>query len=195
MPALRSARAAPRACTPDALATDRGQVRNSSNNHRESLTSNRTAALRIVQLVLRACKKAFITLGSPVVPLLSTSKADSGLASEFRRDRAIYTAYERMRKLSRRPRDRNNTARLVKMSNEAGCRRARTHIQRAESEQAGANCRHTGDTERSRAQSDTNTPLGERATSRGASGTRKRVTTVTASECDQAFSIGGIDRS
>jgi hypothetical protein len=42
-------------------------------------------------------KKAFITLGSPVVPLLSTSKADSGLASEFRRDRAIYTAYERMR--------------------------------------------------------------------------------------------------
>jgi len=41
-------------------------------------------------------KKAFITLGSPVVPLLSTSKADSGLASEFRRDRAIYTAYERM---------------------------------------------------------------------------------------------------
>ena len=44
------------------------------------------------------CKKAFITLGSPVVPLLSTSKADSGLASEFRRDRAIYTAYERMLK-------------------------------------------------------------------------------------------------
>ena len=42
------------------------------------------------------CKKAFINLGSPVVPLLSTSKADSGLASEFRRDRAIYTAYERM---------------------------------------------------------------------------------------------------
>jgi hypothetical protein len=31
-------------------------------------------------------------------PLLSTSKADSGLASEFRRDRAIYTAYERMLK-------------------------------------------------------------------------------------------------
>ena len=45
------------------------------------------------------CKKAFITLGSPVVPLLSTSKADSGLASEFRRDRAIYTAYERMLKV------------------------------------------------------------------------------------------------
>ena len=43
-------------------------------------------------------KKAFITLGSPVVPLLSTSKADSGLASEFRWDRAIYTAYERMLK-------------------------------------------------------------------------------------------------
>ena len=43
-------------------------------------------------------KKAFITLCSPVVPLLSTSKADSGLASEFRRDRAIYTAYERMLK-------------------------------------------------------------------------------------------------
>ena len=42
------------------------------------------------------CQKAFITLGSPVVPLLSTSKADSGLASEFRRDRAVYTAYERM---------------------------------------------------------------------------------------------------
>ena len=40
--------------------------------------------------------KAFITLGSPVAPLLSTSKADSGLASEFRRDRAVYTAYERM---------------------------------------------------------------------------------------------------
>ena len=33
-----------------------------------------------------------------MVPLLSTSKADSGLASEFRRDRAIYTAYERMLK-------------------------------------------------------------------------------------------------
>ena len=46
-------------------------------------------------------KKAFITLGSPVVPLLSTSKADSGLASEFRRDRAIYTAYERMRRTTR----------------------------------------------------------------------------------------------
>ena len=45
------------------------------------------------------CKKAFITLGSPVVPLLSTSKADSGLASEFRWDRAIYTAYERMLKV------------------------------------------------------------------------------------------------
>jgi hypothetical protein len=43
-------------------------------------------------------KKAFITLCSPVVPLLSTSKADSGLASEFRWDRAIYTAYERMLK-------------------------------------------------------------------------------------------------
>ena len=43
-------------------------------------------------------QKAFITLCSPVVPLLSTSKADSGLASEFRRDRAIYTAYERMLK-------------------------------------------------------------------------------------------------
>jgi hypothetical protein len=42
------------------------------------------------------CQKAFITLCSPVVPLLSTSKADSGLASEFRWDRAIYTAYERM---------------------------------------------------------------------------------------------------
>ena len=41
-------------------------------------------------------KKAFITLSSPVVPLLSTSKADSGLASEFRWDRAIYTTYERM---------------------------------------------------------------------------------------------------
>ena len=43
-------------------------------------------------------QKAFITLCSPVVPLLSTSKADSGLASEFRWDRAIYTAYERMLK-------------------------------------------------------------------------------------------------
>ncbi len=45
-------------------------------------------------------KKAFITLCSPVVPLLSTSKADSGLASEFRWDRAIYTAYERMLKVN-----------------------------------------------------------------------------------------------
>ena len=45
-------------------------------------------------------QKAFITLGSPVVPLLSTSKADSGLASEFRWDRAIYTAYERMLKVN-----------------------------------------------------------------------------------------------
>ena len=44
-------------------------------------------------------QKAFINLGSPVVPLLSTSKADSGLASEFRRDRAVYTAYERMLKV------------------------------------------------------------------------------------------------
>ncbi len=44
-------------------------------------------------------QKAFITLCSPVVPLLSTSKADSGLASEFRWDRAIYTAYERMLKV------------------------------------------------------------------------------------------------
>ena len=43
-------------------------------------------------------QKAFITLGSPVVPLLSTSKADSGLASEFRWDQAGYTAYERMLK-------------------------------------------------------------------------------------------------
>ena len=34
-----------------------------------------------------------------MVPLLSTSKADSGLASEFRWDRAIYTAYERMLKV------------------------------------------------------------------------------------------------
>ena len=33
-----------------------------------------------------------------MVPLLSTSKADSGLASEFRWDQAIYTAYERMLK-------------------------------------------------------------------------------------------------
>ena len=52
-------------------------------------------------LLSAAAKKAFITLCSPVVPLLSTSKADSGLASEFRRDRAIYTAYERMLKLRR----------------------------------------------------------------------------------------------
>src|SRR3954470_24693647 len=43
-------------------------------------------------------QKAFITLGSPVVPLLSTSKADSGLASEFRWDRAGYTTCERMRR-------------------------------------------------------------------------------------------------
>src|SRR4051794_15394005 len=47
-------------------------------------------------------QKAFITLGSPVVPLLSTSKADSGLASEFRRDQACYTAYERMLKVAPR---------------------------------------------------------------------------------------------
>ena len=47
-------------------------------------------------VVVWRSKKAFITLCSPVVPLLSTSKADSGLASEFRWDRAIYTAYERM---------------------------------------------------------------------------------------------------
>ena len=52
-------------------------------------------------VAFRCSKKAFITLCSPVVPLLSTSKADSGLASEFRRDRAIYTAYERMLKLRR----------------------------------------------------------------------------------------------
>ena len=32
----------------------------------------------------------------PWVPLLSTSKADSGLTSEFRRDRVLYTAYERL---------------------------------------------------------------------------------------------------
>jgi hypothetical protein len=44
-----------------------------------------------------------------VVPLLSTSKADSGLASEFRRDRAIYTAYERMRKLKGKVRLINTT--------------------------------------------------------------------------------------
>jgi hypothetical protein len=49
-------------------------------------------------VIFCSSKKAFITLCSPVVPLLSTSKADSGLASEFRRDRAIYTAYERMLK-------------------------------------------------------------------------------------------------
>ena len=49
-----------------------------------------------MQVWLSRQQKAFITLGSPVVPLLSTSKADSGLASEFRWDRAIYTAYERM---------------------------------------------------------------------------------------------------
>ena len=47
-------------------------------------------------IIIAFSQKAFITLGSPVVPLLSTSKADSGLASEFRRDRAVYTAYERM---------------------------------------------------------------------------------------------------
>ena len=39
------------------------------------------------------CKKAFITLGSPVVPLLSTSKADSGLASEFRWDHRLKIEY------------------------------------------------------------------------------------------------------
>ena len=50
----------------------------------------------ILQVCLSGRQKAFITLGSPVVPLLSTSKADSGLASEFRWDRAGYTAYERM---------------------------------------------------------------------------------------------------
>ena len=50
----------------------------------------------LFRVVAFRIKKAFITLCSPVVPLLSTSKADSGLASEFRWDRAIYTAYERM---------------------------------------------------------------------------------------------------
>ena len=39
-----------------------------------------------------------LSLCSPVVPLLSTSKADSGLAW----DRAIYTAYERMLKVKGR---------------------------------------------------------------------------------------------
>ncbi len=58
-----------------------------------------------MQVWLSRQQKAFITLGSPVVPLLSTSKADSGLASEFRWDRAIYTAYERMLKV----RGRNTT--------------------------------------------------------------------------------------
>ena len=57
-------------------------------------------ACACVRSLVAVCgsKKAFITLCSPVVPLLSTSKADSGLASEFRWDRAIYTAYERMLK-------------------------------------------------------------------------------------------------
>ena len=57
-------------------------------------------ACKCVRSLVAVCgsKKAFITLCSPVVPLLSTSKADSGLASEFRWDRAIYTAYERMLK-------------------------------------------------------------------------------------------------
>ena len=44
-------------------------------------------------------QKAFITLCSRVVPLLSTSKADTGLASEFRRDQADYRTYERMRRI------------------------------------------------------------------------------------------------
>ena len=57
-------------------------------------------------------KKAFITLCSPVVPLLSTSKADSGLASEFRRDRAIYTAYERMLKYEGRSQPHQSIATL-----------------------------------------------------------------------------------
>ena len=48
--------------------------------------------------VAEKVKKVFITLGSPVVPLLSTSKADSGLTSEFRRDRVLYTTYERIHK-------------------------------------------------------------------------------------------------
>jgi hypothetical protein len=41
-------------------------------------------------------KKAFITMCSTVAPLPSTNMADSGLASEFRWDRAIYATYERM---------------------------------------------------------------------------------------------------
>ena len=57
------------------------------------------ASLVLRKKKCRKGQKAFITLGSPVVPLLSTSKADSGLASEFRWDRAIYTAYERMLKV------------------------------------------------------------------------------------------------
>ena len=48
--------------------------------------------------------KAFITLCSPVVPLLSTSKADGGLASECRWDQAVYTTYERMLKAKGRKR-------------------------------------------------------------------------------------------
>jgi hypothetical protein len=47
---------------------------------------------------MRKIKEVFITLGSPVVPLLSTSKADSGLTSEFRWDRVLYTTYERIHK-------------------------------------------------------------------------------------------------
>ena len=70
------------------------------------LTRILAKAHRMVEIssTCKIMQKAFITLCSPVVPLLSTSKADSGLASEFRWDLAVYTAYERMLKVDRQSR-------------------------------------------------------------------------------------------
>ena len=43
-------------------------------------------------------QKVYITLGSPVVPLLSTYKADSNLTSECWRDQVFYATYERIQR-------------------------------------------------------------------------------------------------
>ncbi len=88
---------------------------------------------------IRPCtrQKAFITLGSPVVPLLSTSKADSGLASEFRRDRAIYTAYERMLKVTHKKTHHKKTANKEKRTNGTGNMSNSAGPQRMESERSG----------------------------------------------------------
>ena len=91
-----------------------------------------------LSVFIRPCtrQKAFITLGSPVVPLLSTSKADSGLASEFRRDRAIYTAYERMLKVTHKKTDHKEIAKKEKRTNGTGNKRNSAGPQRMESERS-----------------------------------------------------------